>query len=428
VAIRVKASGSAPAPVRRRRPAAAVTGAALSVVVLFSVVRELTGATDLTSSGTSGSALRLTVPVLLAGLGGLYAERAGVVNIGLEGMMILGAWFGAWGALHFGPWWGVALGLAGGAAGGAVHAFATVRFGVDHIVSGVAVNLLAAGVARFLSALAYEGLPGGGATQSPRISGGLGRVTVPVLAGGDVFGWHSPDVLGWLERRHWTVVSDLAGLARGLTGDVSWLAVGAVLLIPASVWLLWRTPFGLRLRAAGEYPAAAESLGVNVYRLKEAGVIVSGALAGLGGAFLVLEGAGLYREGMTDGRGFLGLAAVIFGNWRPQGVALGAGLFGFASALQLRDERAVHALLLCVALALLPWAGREMVKRRAGRAMAVLVLAGGFLVAFATTDAIPRPFVFFAPHLTTLVVLALAGPRLRPPAAVGLFYRRGQLT
>jgi simple sugar transport system permease protein len=275
--------------------------------------------------------------------------------------------------------------------------------------------------------LAFAGLPGGSPTQSPRVGGAIGTFSLPVLAGGDVAGWHSPDLLRWLERRHWTVVSDVAGLARGLTGGVSWLAVAAVALVPASAWLLWRTPFGLRLRAAGEHPGAAESLGVDVYRMKEVAVVVSGALAGLGGAFLVLEGAGVYREGLTDGRGFLGLAAVIFGNWRPPGVALGAGLFGFASALQLRDERAVHALLLCAGLALVPLAGREVGKRRAGRASVLALLAAGFLAAFATTEAIPRQLVFFAPHLTTLVVLALAGPRLRPPAAVGLLYRRGRL-
>ena len=140
------------------------------VVVLLSGVRWITSAPDLTSSGTYGAALRLAVPILLAALGGLYAERTGVANIGLEGMMILGTWFGAWGGVEFGAWWGVVLGILGGTAGALVHAVATVSFGVNQIVSGVAINILAAGVARFLSVVAFTG-QGGGATQSPQVTG-----------------------------------------------------------------------------------------------------------------------------------------------------------------------------------------------------------------------------------------------------------------
>ena len=119
--------------------------AALGVILALSVVQELARpeTTDLVSSGTAEATLRRAVPILLAGLGGIWAERAGVVNIGLEGMMVLGTWFGAWGALEFGPWWGLVIGIAGGATGGLLHAVATVNFGVDHIISGVAVNLIA---------------------------------------------------------------------------------------------------------------------------------------------------------------------------------------------------------------------------------------------------------------------------------------------
>jgi simple sugar transport system permease protein len=130
-----------------RRVLLAMGGALL----MLSVVRVLTGADDLTSSGTFGAALRLAVPIGLVGLGALYAERVGVANIGLEGMMILGTWFGAWGGWMFGPWEGVALGLVGGALGGLVHAVATVTFTVDHIISGVVINILGAAVARYLS-------------------------------------------------------------------------------------------------------------------------------------------------------------------------------------------------------------------------------------------------------------------------------------
>ena len=151
----------------------------------LSVVRVLTGADDLTSSGTVGAALRLAVPILLAGLGGLWSERAGVVNIGLEGMMILGTWFGAWGGWQFGPWWGVVLG--DGRRGGrrpACTPSPRVTFGVDQIVSGVAINILAAGLTRFLAVDPVHGSPGGGATQSPQVTGSLPSFTLPFVSGG----------------------------------------------------------------------------------------------------------------------------------------------------------------------------------------------------------------------------------------------------
>src|SRR6185295_4137435 len=134
----------------------------------LAAVRAYTGADDLTSSGAIRAALQAAVPIGLAGLGGLWSERAGVVNIGLEGQMILGTWFGAWGSINYGPWLGLLIGILGGALGGLIHAVATVTFGVDHIVSGVALTILATGVARFLSFLAWENKPGGGgSTQSP---------------------------------------------------------------------------------------------------------------------------------------------------------------------------------------------------------------------------------------------------------------------
>ena len=143
------------------------TVAALGLVLVLSVTQELARpeTTDLISAGTAEATLRRAVPILLAGLGGIWAERAGVVNIGLEGMMILGGWFGAWGALEFGPWWGIVIGIAGGAAGGLLHAVATVGFGVDHIISGVAINILAPALARFLSREVFAQRPGGGITQ-----------------------------------------------------------------------------------------------------------------------------------------------------------------------------------------------------------------------------------------------------------------------
>jgi simple sugar transport system permease protein len=389
------------------------------VLVLLSVVRLISGQDQLTSSSTMSAALLLAVPIGLAGLGGLFSERAGVVNIGLEGMMILGTWGAGWAGYQWG--WAAALagGLVFGALGGLLHALATVTFGVDHVVSGVAINILAAGIARFASELLYTDNPaGGGVTQSPALSSKPPVLSLPVLSSG-------PDVLGHIENRHWFLISDLAGVLRGATQGVGVLTLLAVLLIPASYLLLWRTAFGLRLRACGENPAAADSLGVPVYRMKYIAVIISGALAGMGGVFLVFI-AGIYRENQTGGRGFIGLAALIFGNWRPGGLASGAALFGFSDALQLRSRTAVVALLLLVAIVLAVVAVWQAVHRRLLRAVIAAVVAAAALVGYLLIDQLPPGIVSFTPHLTTLLVLSLASQRLRMPKADGLVYRRGE--
>ncbi|WP_245177420.1 ABC transporter permease [Geodermatophilus sp. DF01_2] len=385
---------------------------------LFSLVRLVSGEQELTSSSTLSAALLLAVPIGLAALGGLWSERAGVVNIGLEGMMILGTWGAGWAGWQWG-WVGAVIGgLVFGAAGGLLHAVATVTFGVDHVVSGVAINILAGGVVRFLSELVFTEDTGGGPTQSPALASDPPALSLPLLSSG-------PDLLGDLERQNWFLASDLAGLLRGVTSGVGLLTLLAVLLVPVSYLLLWRTAFGLRLRSCGENPAAADSLGVPVYRLKYLAVIVSGALAGLGGVFLVFV-AGIYREGQTGGRGFIGLAALIFGNWRPGGLAAGAGLFGFADALQLRSQTAVVALLLLVAVLLAGVAVVQAVRRRLLQAVVAGAFAAAGLVGFLTIDELPEGIVFFTPHLTTLLVLSLASQRLRMPKADGLVYRRGE--
>jgi simple sugar transport system permease protein len=321
----------------------------------------------------------------------------------------------------------VAIGLLGGAAGGLVHAIATVTFNVDHVISGVAINILGAGVARYLSVIAWvDKGTGGGATQSPKVQGTLGKMNLPILAGGNIFGWDSPDVLGRIASWHWFVLSDVAGVGRALTGDLSWLAVIALLLVPTAFYFLWRTSLGLRMRSAGENPWAAESLGVNVVVMKYIGVTVSGALAGLGGAFLAIELSGIYRENQTGGRGFIALAALIFGNWSPIGVLLGAALFGFSDALRLRDPSSVHALLLLVAMGAGLGAAWMVWKRRWWSVAVLVAVAAGFGWWYGTSDAIPREFLSFTPHIVTLLVLTFATQRLRPPAADGLPYRKGE--
>jgi simple sugar transport system permease protein len=403
----------------------------LLMLVLLSGVRVLLGkgGEDLTSAGTFSAALGLTIPILLAGLGGLYAERSGIVNIGLEGMMVLGTWFGAYAGWKFGPWWGVWFGVFGGGLGGLLHAVATVTFGIDQIISGVAINIMAAGATRFLSAVVYANpATGGSASQSPQVNGSVGSISLPFLAGGTLFGWKSPDLFGWLNAHHWFLISDAAGILKGVTAGLSWLTVITLLLIPATYFLLWRTTFGLRLRSVGEHPLAAESLGIPVYRMKYIAVTISGCLAGLGGAVLVLDYAGIYREGQTGGRGFIGLAAVIFGNWRPGGVGAAAALFGYANALQLRSDQAVHGLLLFVAVILGLTAAWMLLrpKRRSRWGLAVALVAIGIFAWWATSSSVPTQFVSFTPQLITLLVLAFAPTHLRPPAADGKPYRRGQ--
>ncbi|MGY1857083.1 ABC transporter permease [Modestobacter sp. SYSU DS0290] len=396
-----------------------ITWLLVGLLVLVSAVRVVSGEQALTSSSTFAAALLLAVPLGLVALGGLFSERAGVVNIGLEGMMILGTWGAGWAGYQWG-WAGALIGGAVfGAAGGLLHAVATVTFGVDHVVSGVAINILAGGVVRFLSELLYSDNPaGGGVTQSPALSSRPPSFSLPVLSSG-------PDLLGDLESRHWFLVSDLAGVLRGFTSGVGVLTVLAVLLVPATYLLLWRTAFGLRLRSCGENPAAADSLGVPVYRLKYTAVIISGALAGLGGVFLVFV-ANIYREGQTGGRGFIGLAALIFGNWRPGGLAAGAGLFGFSDALQLRSPTAVVALLLLIAVLLVGVAIWQATRRRYVQAVIAAAFGAAALAGFLTIDELPEGIVSFTPHLTTLLVLSLASQRLRMPRADGLVYRRGE--
>ncbi|POM27226.1 Branched-chain amino acid transport system / permease component [Actinomadura rubteroloni] len=409
---------------RLRLPHYLIIGAGL--LVLLSLVRRVDGANDVTSSGTVEAMLRLAVPIFLAGLGGLWAERAGVINIGLEGMMILGTWTGAWAGYQWGPWAGVLAGIAGGALGGLLHAVATVSFGVDHIVSGVAINILGLGLTQFLAGLVFNvghaKELGGGPRQSPPVDP-ITKISLPVLSGGG----GTPDWLGSLEKHHWFLVSDVAGVLRGLTHQMSLLTLVALLLVPVSYFVLWRTPFGLRVRSCGEDPYAAESLGVRVYRMKYAAVLISGGLAGLAGAFLVTVAAPIYQDGQTAGRGFIGLAAMIFGNWRPGGLAAGSLLFGYTDAMNVRDGgQAVHALLLFVAVLLVAVAAWQAWRRSFLAAGLAAVAAAGLLVWFLDSDVVPGELVSFSPHLTTLLVLALASQRLRMPAADGLRYRRGE--
>lgn len=388
---------------------------AVGFLAIVSSVRVISGANEIDSVGTLQAALIATCPILLAALGGIWAERAGIVNIGLEGQMILGTWGAAYFTYFYGPWVGlIGAGLLG-LVGGILHAVATVTFGVDHIVSGVALNIIAAGAVAFLAEAYFRDLDGGGVRQLTGLPTPP-KVEVPWLG----------DAAGELAAKHWFVVSDLAAVVAALTRNMSIMVYIVAALVALTWWILWKTTFGLRLRSCGENPQAAETLGVNVYRFKYVAVIISGAFAGLGGYMLVLVSSSGFITGQTGGRGYIGLAAMIFGNWRPLGAAGASTMFGYTDAMQLRNAAAVHALLLLVAVLLFVFMLLRI--RQGDRKNAVLfgAVGVGFLVWFLLSDEVPREFAGMTPYVATLLVLALGTQRLRMPAADGKPYRKGQ--
>jgi simple sugar transport system permease protein len=256
----------------------------------------------LASLGFLAQVVRISVPYVLAALGGVWSERSGVINIALEGMLLVGAFAAALGCIGGGALAGVALGVAAGVALAALYGLAVIRWRADQIVCGVATTLLALGGTRFFLKLAF-----GSSSNSPRI---------PAIA-----------------PTSWAAVGGVLGFLGETLGSP--LVVATVALAAASHALLWHTRPGLRLRAVGEHPEAAESLGVRVAPLRWAGVLLSGALAGLGGVWLCYDQHG-FVAGMSAGRGFIALAAMILGGWTPLGAVAACLLFGGAEALQLR--------------------------------------------------------------------------------------------
>jgi general nucleoside transport system permease protein len=261
----------------------------------------------------AAATLRLATPLTFAAIGGMFSERSGVVNIGLEGMMLMGAFFGAWGADRTGSWeGGVLIGMAAGALLALVHAFFSIHLRADQIVSGTAINFLALGITGYL----YIDLYGNEGTPSD----------LPEV----------PDVhLSWLGTIPPHGFGTFLRHAFGQLNLMVWLSL--VLLLVSYV-VMFKTPLGLRIRSVGEHPLAADTVGISVYRVRYAGVTTSGALAALGGVFLSLGFVHSFTENMTAGRGFIALAALIFGNWRPFGAFGAALLFGFASAVAPRLE------------------------------------------------------------------------------------------
>ena len=251
------------------------------------------------TAGLFASMLAYATPLVLAGMGGLFSERSGVTNIGLEGMILMGAFTGYWGAQRSGHWWlGIVAAILGAGVLAAIHAVFSIHLRADQIVSGTAVNILAVG----LTAYAYRDLYGKDQPNAPQVPDvNLGSGGIPVIGG---------------------VITDLNLL--------TWFAL---VLVVVAYLFLFKTPWGLRLRAVGEHPRAADTVGIDVYRVRYLAVLSSGALAGIAGAYLSIAYNNSFGENMSNGRGFIALAALIFGKWKPQGVFLAACLFGFASAL-----------------------------------------------------------------------------------------------
>jgi len=279
--------------------------------------------------------LRIAIPYLFAAIGGVVSERSGLIALGLEGYMLGGAFCGALASYYSGsPWIGLLGAVAAGVALALLYAFTAIRYRADQVVVGIAINLLVIGLTRFFLRLAFHS-----SANSPRIPG---------------FGGDQPG----------------AGVMSLVGNPLIPIGILAVALV---AWLLYRTPFGLRVRAVGEHPAAATSVGIRVPRIRYSAAALSGGLAALGGAYLALD-QHLFSAEMTAGRGFIALAAVIFGRWDPFRAALACVLFAAAEALQIQLQGA---------------------------------------------QAIPSQFVEMIPYALTIVALAGVVGRAVPPAALG---------
>jgi simple sugar transport system permease protein len=297
------------------------------------------------------STLRIATPMILSALGGCMSERSGVINIGLEGMMLMGAFAAVVGSFLFGPWIGLLCGVAAGGVMGLLHGFMSVSLGANQIISGTAINILAVGIPNILVPVIWPGHYG----ISP---------TVPVI----------PEL-------RIPIIADIPilGTILGRQNPVVYIAL---LLVPIVHFLLFKTKLGLRIRSVGEHPRAADTLGVNVYLMRYTAVAISGLLAGLGGAFLSICYQSQFSSSMTAGRGFIGLAAMIFGRWSPLGATLACLLFGFADAFQ------------------------------AGAQAAGVPIPPDLMLAF--------PYV-----LTLIALVGLLGKTAQSPAANGKHYQKG---
>ncbi|KYK32575.1 MAG: ABC transporter permease [Theionarchaea archaeon] len=293
--------------------------------------------------------LRISPPIALASIGGAYSERTGIINIGLEGMILMGAFAGV-ATTHFvgNPWVGVLSAVLAGGALGLLHAVLCIRFKANQVVSGVGVNILSLGLTTLLLQVIWGNR---GASDSVR---GLRPLSLPVI-------------------RDIPIIGDILGEQNPL--------VYLMLVIVVVAWLvMFRTPLGLRIRAVGEHPEAADTVGIHVHRIQYMCVTLSGMLSGLGGAYLSLGWLNLFSQNMSAGRGFIALAANIFGKWNPAGAFGASLLFSFTDALQIKLQGV----------------------------------------------GIPIQFIQMIPYILTILVLASAVKRAVPPAAIGKHYEKGE--
>jgi simple sugar transport system permease protein len=298
------------------------------------------------------STLRISTPLIFTALGGVITERAGVVNIGLEGMMITGAFFGVIGSQYTSnPWMGMLIGIVAGGLMALLHAFLSISLKADQVISGTAINTFSPALA---SILLFTLLNRQGQTD------GVKKIA------------YTPEMRNFL--------LGIPVIGRFLT-ELNYYVFIALALVAVVNFVLFHTVWGMRLRAVGEHPKAADTLGINVYRTRYIAVVLSGMLAALGGASLSIGTNNLFREGMTNGRGFIALAAMIFGNWKPGGALLAALLFGAAEASQIIAQRFG-----------LP---------------------------------IPNEFYYALPYLMTMIAVTGFAKKSRPPLSVGLPYDKG---
>lgn len=249
--------------------------------------------------------VRLSTPILLASLGGMFTARAGIINFALEGIMINGAFFAVYGSYITGsPWVGVLFGIAGGLIAAAVLGFASITAKVDQVVAGTGINILFLGLTSYLLGIVF------GIGSAPSNVPSFKALPIPVL--------HNIPIVGDI-----------------LFNQIPLVYI-SIILVPICWYVVYKTPFGLKLRAIGEYPKAADSVGINVTRTKWMAIIISGILGGFGGAFLSIGQLSVFMERMTAGRGYVAWATVTVGKWNPFGIYGASLLFGAADALQLR--------------------------------------------------------------------------------------------
>ncbi|HLY93744.1 MAG TPA: ABC transporter permease [Gaiellaceae bacterium] len=293
--------------VRRRLGWGAVAAGVLGLA--FGLLATQTGRGNLGGavvwSALIASTLVYATPLTYAALGGLFSERSGVVNIGLEGMMLTGAFFGIWGSVATGSWaLGLVIALAAGGVLAAAYAFFAIHLRTDQIIGGTAVNFLALGITGYLFVDIY------GSSGTPPLRGAQQIPDVTISTSSSFFG----QAFGQLNLMIWLSFALLA---------LTWIVV-------------FKTPIGLRIRSVGEHPRAADTVGISVLKTRYAAVTLSGMLSALGGAYLSIGFVHSFNQNMTEGRGFIALAALIFGKWRPAGAFGAALLFSFSSALAQR--------------------------------------------------------------------------------------------